>query len=194
MSSIDSAIIKALVDHIGMDPSIVPDADGGGDLTSYADIVPGSPYLDRSRNQFVAAVGSNPTYYGFSSEYLSVGDILLLETFDGKYQAGVVSDITYAEEDKTKKKFRIQTIRNGVYNAFIFSWSSEYNLFISVDVNSNGFKEPDNVTTGFFYPSTKFYSTSLFLKDVLFWHTNQHLKTIHEKLAGLQDYVLSQHS
>ena len=78
MTTIDAAIIKALVEHIGMDPDSIPS--GGGSTSGGTTVVNGSLV---KRGGTITVDSSNKLL--LTPEDITIGDILRI-AFDGGYQ------------------------------------------------------------------------------------------------------------
>ena len=171
MCSIDSAIIKALVEHIGMDSTIVPDE---GESTErfniLTDITPGSPYLGEYKNLLTETIElSGRTYYGFKTcRDFSLGDILLLQRTDGSYLVGIVVSIPSADVEDAVVRISY-LLPDGSSSSLKFAYDDATgNYRECVDrITSTTVMPPDGVTTGFYTPSNKVFSEQSFWAIIL---------------------------
>ena len=200
MCSIDSAIIKALVEHIGMDSSIVPDE---GESTErfniLTDITPGSPYLDEYKNLLTETIElSGRTYYGFKTNRgLSLGDILLLQRKDGSYLVGIVVNIPGEDvEDVTVDIRSLDIDGSSSKLRFVYDDATGNYREYGDRITSTTVIPPDGVTTGFYKPSNKVFSEQSFweiiLKDAVLkalQDTTQGFPLLLQRIAALEAKV-----
>ena len=185
MSSIDSAIIKALVDHIGMDPNIVPEDTDSNAETALEDITPESKYLKRINTAVkfdITKESNGKTYYGFSSSYLEIGDILLLQRTNDLYQAGVV----YYISTGTSKKYFISTMIDGYVSTFIFYYEEANGGYFSDSIHSYNYKQPDNTTTGVYICNDNVYSAAFFLEIMFMKYLKESFSKLDSRIAKLE--------
>ena len=171
MCSIDSAIIKALVEHIGMDSSIVPDE---GESTErfniLTDITPGSPYLGEYKNLLTETIEfGTRTHYGFKTgRDLSLGDILLLQRTDGSYLVGIVVNIPPEDvEDITVNIRSLGIDGSSATLKFVYDDATRNYREYADRITSTTVMPPDGITTGFYTPSNKVFSEQSFWAIIL---------------------------
>ena len=185
MSSIDSAIIKALVDHIGMDPNIVPEDTDSNAETALEDITPESKYLKRINTAVkfdITKESNGKTYYGFSSSYLEIGDILLFQRTNDSYQAGVV----YYISTDAEKKYFISSVRDGIVTSFIFYYEEANGGYFSSTLDSYNYKQPDNITTGVYVCNDNVYLAPFFLKIMFMKYLKESFSKLDSRIAKLE--------
>ena len=162
MSCVDAAIIKALVEHIGMDPDDVP-IGGGSTGGSHAEEIMTMP--DKVIKTFEWVKWSQGGYNypaakitddSIPVRVLQEGDVLRLKNYDGSdtyrdYIVSVVrgSNIVLTKPDGNSVNMLIKTDSNGI------------NRWVLVDdaIHESGIGVanvlPDNINTGFFRPTYK---------------------------------------
>ena len=162
MSCVDAAIIKALVEHIGMDPDDVP-IGGGSTGGSHAEEFMTIP--DQVIKAFTWETYNQAGYLypaakitddSIPVRVLQEGDVLRLKNYDGSdtyrdYIVSVVrgSNIVLTKPDGNSVNMLIKTDSNGI------------NRWVLVDdaIHESGIGVanvlPDNINTGFFRPTYK---------------------------------------
>ena len=162
MSCVDAAIIKALVEHIGMDPDDVP-IGGGSTGGSHAEEFMTIP--DQVVKAFTWETYNQVGYLypaakitddSIPVRVLLEGDVLRLKNYDGSdtyrdYIVSVVrgSDIVLTKPDGNSVNMLIKTDSNGI-NRWVLKDDAIHESGIGV---ANVL--PDNINTGFFRPTYK---------------------------------------
>ena len=149
MSAIDAAIIKALVEHIGMDPDSVPTSQSSSRGTpipvewKVRDINPGKALV------FTIPEGKRLEYY------LPPGTRLFLNNnqtaYEGTYEGSADSFIVNHESDDKARCYGVCSGMDLTY--FIERNNNEYVIELAAK-ESGDLPLPDNKTTGFFIPNS----------------------------------------
>lgn len=162
MSTVDAAIIKALVEHIGMDPDSIPS--GGGSTsggTSDISLMPTVTKLVHSEYCFVSNDEGNLTVncLGSISSSINLGHVIRLKkTTTDEYVDFVCVNVYY---NSNKFIYRFLDPTTTMAHGFEFSISindiSEKNITVTkyYDVNMSDYETPDEVTTGYMVPEKR---------------------------------------
>ena len=138
MSSIDAAIIKALVEHIGGNPDEIPDGaigEGGGDEYKIYD------QITITINDKVKLSSSIPLFY-----LIRHGHIIRLKTTTGE-------TIDYICKSITDGMYGFGTV-DGTSSASCNIDSSSTEVSINLKYSNADFEAPDNVSTGYMIPQS----------------------------------------
>ena len=132
MSSIDAAIIKALVEHIGMNPDDIGGG-GGGDEYKIFD------YITITINDKVILHSSMPLAY-----LIRHGHIIRLKTTTGE-------TIDYICKSITGTLYVFSSV-DGTSSSSCYIDSSSTEVSINLKYSNVDFEAPDNVSTGYMAP------------------------------------------
>ena len=184
MSCIDSAIIKALVEHIGLNP----------DDSTESDI------FDISNcNRLGVTVKSHDEsgmLISFHYATVKVGDIFVFEhAVEGKRNGMIVSFVN--------KQYLAVVLKfeNGIFSHFEFRWDDDKQGYFCEDAKTSFILPLNNITTGFFETNTPLNHPTVLEYFIYYYPQAKFLETFFRKkeedklaarIKALEDALLTQ--